>query len=129
MAVWRKRYMYQPQGFEDISAPNLVFKLLKVIYRFKQVPRAWFHKLSASLLTLGFYNSKANTSMFVQLYGAQVTILLVHVDDIILTGNDTTYLIELTLLLNSCFILKDLRDLSYFLGIQIVRDANTLHLN
>lgn len=50
-------------------------------------------------------------------------------DDIILTGNDTEYLKERTLSLNACFTLKDLGDLSYFLGIQILRDVDSIHLN
>lgn len=45
----------------------------------------------------------------------KVTIILVHVDDIILTGNDSTYLKKLTSLLYTLFALKDLSDIIFFL--------------
>jgi hypothetical protein len=47
-------YMEQPQGFVDPNFPNHVCKLHKSIYGLKQVPRAWFTRLSHALLNLGF---------------------------------------------------------------------------
>jgi hypothetical protein len=35
-------YMEQPPGFESEEYPNHVYKLHKVLYGFKQVPRAWY---------------------------------------------------------------------------------------
>lgn len=55
--------------------------------------------------------------MFVQFVGIKVNILLVYVNDIILTGDDSNYLRELTSLLHTKFALKDLGDLNFFLGI------------
>nr|GEX01559.1 retrovirus-related Pol polyprotein from transposon TNT 1-94 [Tanacetum cinerariifolium] len=37
-----KVYVKQPPGFESNEFPNHVCKLDKALYRFKQVPRAWF---------------------------------------------------------------------------------------
>ena len=45
--------------------------------------------------------------------------LLLYVDDIILTGNDPTFIASIIQLLSSNFDLKDLGLLHYFLGLQI----------
>lgn len=109
--------MYQPQGFEGQSTPDLICKLNKAIYGLKQALKTWFLKLFIFLLNFCFQNLKANTSMFVQFVGIKVNILLVYVNDIILTGDDSNYLRELTSLLHTKFALKDLGDLNFFLGI------------
>jgi hypothetical protein len=35
-------YVEQPPDFEDSEYPNYVYKLSKVLYGLKQVPRAWY---------------------------------------------------------------------------------------
>lgn len=51
--------------------------------------------------------------MCLQFMDAQVTIILVYVNDIILTSSDSDYLKECTLSLNNYLFLKDLGDFSY----------------
>lgn len=112
--------MFQPQGFEKISAHDLMCELKKAIYRLKQALRARFYTLS-SLLKFWFQCCKVDTSIFTQFVDTKITILLMCMDDNILAGNDADYFKDLTLFLNSCFTLKDLGYLSYFLGIRIKR--------
>jgi hypothetical protein len=47
-------YMLQPPGFKDLSKPDYVCRLKKVIYGLKQALRAWYSALRSSLLQLGF---------------------------------------------------------------------------
>jgi hypothetical protein len=35
-------FMEQPQGFEDFTFPDHVYKFHKSLYGLKQAPRAWF---------------------------------------------------------------------------------------
>ena len=80
--------MAQPHGFTDTDHPNHVCRLRKAIYGLKQAPRAWYNELKQFLLTSGFFNSTANTSLFI-LHSNGVTIyLLVYVDDIISISNN-----------------------------------------
>lgn len=54
--------------------------------------------------------------------------MLVYVDDIILTGNDTNHLNRFIDLLSNRFSFKDLGTLSYFLGIETHRSSKGLLL-
>jgi hypothetical protein len=95
----------------------------------KQAPRAWFLRLSQALLDLGFTDSTVDTSLF-SLHHKFVSIfVLVYVDDIIVTSNTSNAVHALISQLKLEFALKDLGDLSFFLGIQATRDSNGLHLH
>lgn len=92
---------------------KLVCKLNRSLYGLKQAPRAWYHRLSQHLLTLGFISSKSDTSLFVR--DQQVYILLlVYVDDILVTDNNNGVIDSLIHKLKSEFALKDLGELSFF---------------
>lgn len=47
-----------------------------------------FDKLKRALYSWGFNNSKCDTSLFFRRNKTEVIIMLVYVDDIIVTGND-----------------------------------------
>ncbi|XP_062118419.1 uncharacterized mitochondrial protein AtMg00810-like [Humulus lupulus] len=55
--------------------------------------------------------------------------VLIYVDDIIVTGNDLKKLQDFTTQLNNIFSLKDLGPLHYFLGIEVHRDETGLYLS
>ena len=78
-------YMTQSQGFIDSTKLNFVCRLNKALYGLKQAPRTWCKKLSNSLLRWGFTCSNSNTSMFLYKSCKFILIVLVHVDDIIIT--------------------------------------------
>lgn len=58
-------YMSQPSCMIDPSAPTMVSKFKKALYGVKQAPRAWFERLISFLNSLGFVNSKADSSLLV----------------------------------------------------------------
>ena len=78
-------------GFVDAANPTHVCKLIKALYGLKQAPRAWFTKLSSALFSWGFSHSKADTSMFVVSTVTVMIVVLVNVDDIIVTGNSSHF--------------------------------------
>ena len=57
-------YMEQPPGYIDPRFPNHVCQLKKALYGLKQASRAWFQRFSSFLIQLGFYCSRADTSLF-----------------------------------------------------------------
>jgi hypothetical protein len=82
-------FMEQPQRFPDKAHTNFVCKLHKAIYGLKQAPRVWFHRLSTFLLEIGFTASLVDSSLFLYLHGDIKLFMLIYVDDIIVTGNDS----------------------------------------
>jgi len=113
-------FMAQPPGFIDSDHPNHVCKLHKAIYGLKQAPRAWYHELRSFLLAAGFTNSHSDTSLFTRATGNNLLYLLVYIDDIILTGNNADFVSQFVTRLAQRFSLKDLGNLSYFLGVEVV---------
>ncbi|CAJ2640052.1 unnamed protein product [Trifolium pratense] len=112
-------YMEQPPGFVHSQYPNHVCLLHKSLYGLKQAPRAWFEKLYTCLVSIGFTCSKADSSLFIYRHDTNFIILLVYVDDVIITGNNSNFISSLTQRLNKDFALKDLGQLHYFLGLEI----------
>lgn len=122
-------YMDQPPGFVDTDRPDHVWKLNKAVYGLKQAPRAWYIELSNFLISLGFVNSLADTSLFTLHRGAECIYMLVYVDDIVITGNTKSGITRVLQLLADRFSVKDPEDLNYFLGIEAHRTDKGLHLS
>jgi hypothetical protein len=121
--------MKQPPGFHDKSYPTHVCRLHKAIYGLKQAPYAWFQRFSGFLYHYGFLGSKADSSMFVFQSTVGIMVLLLYVDDIILTGSCPSLLQSFIHILSTQFAMKDLGDLHYFLGIEAMRTPQGLHLS
>ncbi|XP_021833818.1 uncharacterized protein LOC110773602, partial [Prunus avium] len=122
-------YMRQPQGFEDPTRPHHVCQLRKSLYGLKQAPRAWFQRFSEYLLQLGFVGSKADHSLFIYNTDGVYLLLLIYVDDILITGNQDCKIQSLITSLGKAFAMKDLGALKYFLGIEATRTATGLYLS
>uniref|UniRef100_A0A2N9HRT6 Uncharacterized protein n=1 Tax=Fagus sylvatica TaxID=28930 RepID=A0A2N9HRT6_FAGSY len=122
-------YMEQPPGYIDPRFPHHVCHLKKALYGLKQAPRAWFQRFSSFLLTLGFSCSRADTSLFVFHQQFGIIYLLLYVDDIIITGNNSSLLDSFTRKLHSEFATKDLGSLSYFLGLEASPTPDGLFLS
>jgi hypothetical protein len=114
-------YMRQPPGYEDTQHPEYVCKLDKAIYGLKQAPRAWYSRLSAKLLQLGFVSSKGDTSLFFLRNKQVIMFILVYVDDIIVASSSQDATMCLLRNLEKDFALKDLGDLHYFMGIEVTK--------
>lgn len=113
-------YMSQPPGFEDPTRSTFVCKLNKALYGLKQSPRAWFSRLSDKLYELGFSSSKADTSLFMFHEGDTHIYMLVYVDDIVITGSSQATVNRLICVLSTSFPIKDLGQLRYFLGLEVL---------
>ena len=120
-------YMCLPPGFH-IKGANVVCKLNKSLYGLKQASRQWFDKFSTTILQMGFVQSKSDYSLFTHIQGTSFTVLLVYVDDILLTGNNPDCVTNLKKLLDDRFGLKDLGSLRYFLGLEVARTDSGISL-
>lgn len=121
--------MRQPRGYRDSAHFNFVCKLQKALYGLKQAPRAWFGMFSGCLLQLGFIPSSTDSSLFILKNGTDITLVLVYVDDIVMTGSNDAYITELISLLSTKFVLKDLGVLHYFLCLEVHYQGDVLFLS
>lgn len=122
-------YMEQPPGMIDSAHPSYVCKLQRALYGLKQAPRAWFDRLSVFLIKYGFYCSLADPSLFIFHSSTGILVLLIYVDDMLLTGSSPPLVQSFLQVLNSEFSMKDLGPLHHFLGIQIHTTPTGLHLS
>ena len=120
-------YMKLPPGFTS-SSPTQVCRLRKSLYGLKQAPRCWFAKLVSALKDYGFLQSYSDYSLFTYSRGSIQINVLVYVDVLILSANDSIALQTFKAYLSDCFHLKDLGSLKYFLGIEVARSATGIFL-
>ncbi|CAL9007107.1 unnamed protein product, partial [Prunus brigantina] len=116
-------YMLPPPGYQR-QGEHTVCRLHKSLYGLKQASRSWFRKFSSAIQNIGFSQSRADYSMFTHKHGKSFTIILLYVDDMIITGNDDDAIRNLKHFLGTCFKIKDLGPLKYFLGVEIARSKS-----
>ena len=112
-------FMHQPEGFVDPNRPHYVCKLTKALYGLKQAPRAWFDTFSNFLIDYGFVCSKSDPSLFTYDFNNVSMVLLLYVDDILLTGCNDECIQILVNTLSQRFSMKDMGVPKYFLGIEM----------
>nr|KYP49861.1 Retrovirus-related Pol polyprotein from transposon TNT 1-94 [Cajanus cajan] len=121
-------YMKLPSSMTT-SSPNDVCKLRRSLYRLKQALRAWFEKFHTTLLNFSFTQSQYDYSLFFHKSLTGIVLILVYVDDLIITGTDTRLITKLQVMLHATFCMKDLGQLTYFLGLEVHHRSNGIYLN
>jgi hypothetical protein len=124
-------YMDPPPGFRaEGEYVRKVCRLCKSLYRLKQSPRAWFSRFSEVILSMEFVHCQSDHTCFIRRrYDSRCIILLVYVDDIILTGDDTPGIAHVKQSLGKVFDVKDLGALKYFLGIEVAHSRHRISLS
>eukprot|EP00253_Pinus_taeda_P034538 PITA_34538 len=112
--------------YEETFAP--VARLKRALYGLKQAPRAWYTRIDSSFTGLGFSKSEADPYLYQIVVEGKLLIIVLYVDDLILTGDE--------LLILSCkeylareFEMKDLGLLHCFLGLEIWQRSDGLFVS
>ena len=119
-------YMQPPPGLSVES--NKVCHLRRALYGLKQAPRAWFAKFSSTIFRLGYTASPYDSALFLRRTDKGTILLLLYVDDMIITGDDLSGIQELKDFLSQQFEMKDLGHLNYFLGLEITHSTDGLYI-
>uniref|UniRef100_A0A2N9J336 Reverse transcriptase Ty1/copia-type domain-containing protein n=1 Tax=Fagus sylvatica TaxID=28930 RepID=A0A2N9J336_FAGSY len=78
-----------PPGFSHPpSFSHKVCHLRQILYGLKQAPRAWFAMFSSTISQHGFSASSYDSTLFFRRSNHGITLLLMYVDDMIITGDD-----------------------------------------
>ncbi|KAE8705435.1 hypothetical protein F3Y22_tig00110429pilonHSYRG01243 [Hibiscus syriacus] len=124
----REIYMTQPMGFQSQDHPEYVCKLRKALYGLKQAPRAWYGKIAEFLTKSGYSVTPADSSLFVKANEGKLAIVLVYVDDLIITGDDEAEILQTKENLSVRFQMKELGQLKHFLGLEVDRTHEGIFL-
>ncbi|KAK6148491.1 hypothetical protein DH2020_019403 [Rehmannia glutinosa] len=120
--------MYPPAGYSK-AKPGEVCHLRRSLYGLKQASRQWNHEFCTKLVAYGFVQSAHDSCLFVKHSGAVFLVLLVYVDDVLVTGSNLQDILDLKSFLDTTFTIKDLGVAKYFLGLEIARTPTGCYLN
>ena len=121
-----KVYIQPPSGLSVES--NKVCHLRRALYSLKQAPRAWFSKFSSTISRLGYMVSYYDSALFLHRTDKATILLLLYVDDMIITCDDLSGIQELKDFFSQQFEMKDLGHLSHFLGLEITHFTHRLYI-
>ena len=120
-------YMHPPPG---VDAPSgHVCRLRRALYGLKQAPRAWFERFVSVIKAAGFSSSDHDPALFIHISPRGRTLLLLYVDDMLITGDDPDHISHVKEYLNKEFQMSDLGPLSYFLGIEVLQTQKGIYLS
>jgi hypothetical protein len=106
-------YIEPPPGINVLKGKAL--RLNKALYGLKQAPKAWYDKFSQVMIDFGFQFCLTDTALFVKKSNAGITIFLLYVDDMIITGSDKQGVDNIKKFLKTHFEMTDLGFLKKFL--------------
>jgi Reverse transcriptase (RNA-dependent DNA polymerase) len=122
-------YIEIPPGFSTNQIISKVCRLRKSLYGLKQSPRDWFDRFRKTMVDMVYQQINADHTVFYRQHGGHTIILAVYVDDMFVTGNDEKEIAQLNVRLDKEFEVKDLGQLKYFLGIEVVCGAEEIVLS
>nr|GEY19657.1 zinc finger, CCHC-type [Tanacetum cinerariifolium] len=113
-------YMKQPEGFIMLGNENKVCKLVKSLYRLKQVPKQWHQKFDEVVLSGGFHLNQSDKCVYSKFDDSgKCVIICLYVDDMLISGTDQNQLDKTKKFLASRFSMKDMGEVDVNLGIKI----------
>ena len=122
-----KEVIYVSQSNDFIEDSTLVCELCKTFYNLKQSSRVWYNIIQKFLKSLNFIFTEADVSVFI--YKNKQMFICVYVDDILLFKSDLNLLKLIKTKLSEHFKMTDLRFLSHYLNMRIIRSFNRINLN
>lgn len=121
-------YVEQPEGFVIKGQENKVYLLKKALYGLKQAPRVWYSRINDHLLSLGFQKSLSEVTLYIKHVGADILIISLYVDDLLVTGSNLALIDEFKQEMKDVFEMTDLGLMTYFLGMEITQKRNEIFI-
>ena len=112
-------YMTQPEGYVIPGKEMMVYRLIKSLYGLKQAPRAWYIKIDEHLISHGFERNPYDPNLYLKKQGGEMVIVVVYVDDLVITGSSVKMIDETKKYLKRSFDMKDLGLMHYCRGLEV----------
>ncbi|GJY53375.1 retrovirus-related pol polyprotein from transposon TNT 1-94 [Tanacetum coccineum] len=122
-------YVAQPNGFVDPDHPEKVYRLRKALYGLKQAPRAWYDELSNFLNSKGFTKGTIDPTLFTIRSGKDILLVQIYVDEIIFGSTNPKFSKRFEKLMHSRFEMSLMREMKFFLGLQIHQYPRGIFIN
>ena len=97
-----------------------------MFYGLKQAPKAWYGKIAEFLTQSSYFVAHADSNLFVKARKGKLAIVLVYVDDLIVTEDDEREIHRTKENLSARFQIKE--ELKHFLGFEVNRTKEGLLL-
>ncbi|GKE55041.1 retrovirus-related pol polyprotein from transposon TNT 1-94 [Tanacetum coccineum] len=121
--VWKLTEL--PNGIKLVGCKeHMVYKLKRSIYELKQASRQWYLKFHKVISKFQFKKNAVDQCIYLKLSESKLIILVLYVDDIIPASNDLNMLYETKRFLSKNFEMKNLKEASYVIGIEIYQDRS-----
>jgi hypothetical protein len=123
-------YMQEPPSYEGQGVDS-VKHLRKSLYGLKQAGQKWYDALVHALADLGFQVTQADPGVFYMQRDHHILILIVHVDNCVMTESSKMLICMYKKKLHLHYELTDLRPVNWLLGIKITcnREQQTISLS
>lgn len=109
--------MKYPPGYVEDDTKCL--RLRKGIYGLKQAGRIWNQKFVSVLKGIGFVQLTSDSQVLQLRQGKSVFIISLHVDDACMATNDDQLHQKVLKMLEKEFLVKDMGNITYYLGIRV----------
>ncbi|KAL2251030.1 uncharacterized protein LOC110012929 [Sesamum indicum] len=121
-------YMVTLAGYSKAD-DGLVCKLQRSLYGLKQASRQWKIEFSTQLHRYSFIQSSHDHCLFILRTDAVFLVLLVYVDDVLLTGNSLEAMTDVKLYLDKLFTITDLGHAKYFLSLELAHSSHGTYIS
>ena len=91
----------------------------RALYGLKQVPRAWYDRLTAYLIEHGFKREFADTTLFIRKDKNSFVVAQIYIDDIFFGATNDSLVHSFADEMKAMFKMSMVGELTYFLGLQV----------
>ncbi|KAF1318445.1 Integrase catalytic core protein, partial [Globisporangium splendens] len=112
-------FILVPEGME-IDSDHDCLELLKSIYGLKQASRVWNETFDEFVRSIGFAVSDFDPCLYLKVVDDQCALLLVYVDDVIVTGSSVEIIAQVKQQLKQRFEMTDSSKCKFVLGIELI---------
>jgi len=120
-------YLEEPPGFIETNS-SLIW-LTESLYHLKQAPWASYAKMDSLLLDTCFSRCHSDNTVYTKKVGKSLIILVLYVEDLILTSGDPNLINHVKSNLKKEFEMTDFRHFHYFLGLQVLQSKKDISLS
>lgn len=124
-----KIFVEQPERYIVEGQEDKLYLFRKTLYGLKQAPRAWYSRINEYLMSLGFERSPNEHTLYVREIDDEKIFISLYVDDLLVTGTNSTRLQDFKNELHKEFEMNDLGEMSFFLGMEVWQSANGIFVS